>query len=105
MRALFRLRRWRLWQELMRLEVCLYMRMRTIVRRSCLFLGGRFLLAGHGGLSLWDLGLNTEGARKMKTTMHASADGDESILGVVGLRVNVALDLCFFFLLAVVVRQ
>jgi hypothetical protein len=57
--------------------------------------GGGFLLTEHGGLSLWDLGLNTEGARKVKTTMpiavHASEDGGKSsILGVVGLRVNVA---------------
>lgn len=63
--------------------------------------GGRFLLTEHGGLSLWDLGLNTEGPRKMTTTMpiakHASEDGSKlSILGVVpapecsGLRVIVA---------------
>ncbi|KIK05835.1 hypothetical protein K443DRAFT_327483 [Laccaria amethystina LaAM-08-1] len=63
--------------------------------------GGRFLLTEHGGLSLWDLGLNTEGTRKMTTTMpiavHASEDASKlSILGVVpapdcrGLRVIVA---------------
>ena len=63
--------------------------------------GGRFLLTEHGGLSLWDLGLNTEGARKMTTTMpiavHPSEDESKlSILGVVpapecrGLRVIVA---------------
>jgi hypothetical protein len=50
--------------------------------------GGRFLLTEHGGLSLWDLGLNTEGAHKMTMTtpiaVHASEDGSKLlILGVV----------------------
>ena len=49
---------------------------------------GRFPMTEDGGLSLWGLGLNTERARRMITTMpitvRASEDGSKlSILGVV----------------------
>ena len=37
--------------------------------------GGRFLMTEDGGLSLWDLGLNTEEARKMTIVILASEDG------------------------------
>jgi hypothetical protein len=43
-----------------------------------LVLGGRFLLTEHCGLSLWDLGLNTKGARNMTTKIPIAVHASEN---------------------------